>query len=73
MSKQVQKHWLYTFDSFSQASFFHVKFFLKCQKVCKQGRDDIEVKVNIQSPIPASFHTRVYSCSPILDCNYDLI
>ena len=25
------------------------------QKVCKQGRDDVKVKVNIQSPIPASF------------------
>ena len=25
------------------------------QKVCKQGRDDVEVKVNIQSPIPACF------------------
>ena len=22
---------------------------------CKQGRDDVKVKVNIQSPIPASF------------------
>ena len=26
-----------------------------CQKVCKQGRGDIKVKVNLQSPIPASF------------------
>ena len=25
------------------------------QKVCKQGKDDIIVKVNLQSPIPASF------------------
>ena len=25
------------------------------QKVCKQGRDDIKEKVNIQSPIPAYF------------------
>ena len=30
-----------------------------CQKVCKQGRDDIIVKVNIQSPIPASFYITV--------------
>ena len=28
---------------------------MACQKVCKQDRDDIEVAVNIQSPIPASF------------------
>ena len=29
---------------------------MECPKVCKQGRvDDIKVKVNIQSPIPASF------------------
>ena len=27
---------------------------MACQKVCKQGRDDI-VKVNLQSPIPTSF------------------
>ena len=25
-----------------------------CQKVCKQGRDDIKVKVNVPGPIPAS-------------------
>ena len=30
-------------------------------KVCKQGRDDIKMKVNIQSPIPTSFYTTVYS------------
>ena len=29
------------------------------QHVCKQGRDDIKVKVNIQSPIPASFYTKL--------------
>ena len=29
------------------------------QKVCKQGRDDIKVKVNIQSFIPTSFYTTV--------------
>ena len=28
---------------------------MACQKVCKQGRDDIIVKVNLQSPIPTSF------------------
>ena len=28
---------------------------MACQKVCKQGRDDIIVKVNLQSLIPASF------------------
>ena len=27
------------------------------QKVCKQGRDDIRGKVNLQSLIPASFYT----------------
>ena len=27
---------------------------MACQKVIKQGRDDIKVMVNIQSPIPAS-------------------
>ena len=26
---------------------------MACQKVCKQGRDDIIVKVNLQSLIPA--------------------
>ena len=29
---------------------------MACQKVCKQGRDDIIVKVNLQSPIPISFY-----------------
>ena len=28
---------------------------MACQKVCKQGKDDIIVKVNLQSLIPASF------------------
>ena len=28
---------------------------MACQKVCKQGRDDIIVKVNLQSTIPALF------------------
>ena len=28
---------------------------MACQKVCKQGRDDIIVKVNLQSLIPTSF------------------
>ena len=28
---------------------------MACKKVCKQGRDDVKVKVNIQSLIPASF------------------
>ena len=27
-----------------------------CQKVCKQGRSDIIVKVNLQNPIPISFY-----------------
>ena len=29
------------------------------QKVCKQGREDIIVKVNLQSPIPTSFYITV--------------
>ena len=33
---------------------------MACQKVCKQGRNDITVKLNLQSPIPASFY--IYSC-----------
>ena len=28
---------------------------MACQKACKQGKDDIIVKVNLQSLIPASF------------------
>ena len=40
---------------------------MACQKVCKQGRDDIIidtiydiiVKVNLQSPIPTSFYITV--------------
>ena len=32
---------------------------MACQKVCKQGRNDIIVKVNLQSPIPASFYITV--------------
>ena len=32
---------------------------MECQKVCKQGRDDIIVKVNLQSPIPTSFYITV--------------
>ena len=31
----------------------------ECQKVCKQGRDDVKVKVIIQSPISTSFYTTV--------------
>ena len=31
---------------------FHFRASHARQKVCKQGRDDIKVKVNIQSPIP---------------------
>ena len=31
---------------------------MACQKVCKQGRDDVKVKGNIQNPIPSSFYTR---------------
>jgi len=34
----------------------------KYQKVHKQGRYDIKVKVNIQSPIPTSFYTTKLSC-----------
>ena len=30
---------------------------MACQKVCKQGRDDIIVKVNIQNPTLHHFHT----------------
>ena len=33
---------------------------MACQKVCKQGRDDIIVKVNLQSPIPTSFYITFY-------------
>ena len=29
---------------------------MACQKVCKQGRDDIIVKVNLQSRIPTSLY-----------------
>ena len=32
---------------------------MACQKACKQGRDDIIVKVNLQSPIPTSFYITV--------------
>ena len=32
---------------------------MACQKVCKQGRDDVIVKVNLQSPIPTSFYIAV--------------
>ena len=28
---------------------------MTCQKVCKQGRDDIKMKLNIQSPICVPF------------------
>ena len=30
---------------------------MACQKVYKQGRDDIIVKVNLQSLVPALFYT----------------
>lgn len=40
---------------------------MACSKVCKQSTDDIKVKVNILSPIPASFHTRAKNdCSQIV-------
>ena len=32
---------------------------MACQKVCKQGRDDVIVKVNLQSSIPTSFYITV--------------
>ena len=32
---------------------------MACQKACKQGKDDILVKVNLQSPIPTSFYISV--------------
>ena len=32
---------------------------MACQKVFKQGRDDIIVKVNLQSHIPTSFYITV--------------
>ena len=32
---------------------------MACQTLCKQGRDDIVVKVNLQSPIPTSFYITV--------------
>ena len=32
---------------------------MACQKVCKQGRDNIIVKVNLQSLIPTSFFITV--------------
>ena len=32
---------------------------MACQKVYKQGRDDIIVKVNLQSPIATSFYITV--------------
>ena len=32
---------------------------MACQNVFKQGRDDIIVKVNLQSPIPTSFYITV--------------
>ena len=28
---------------------------MACEKVCKQGRDDVKVKSNVQSLSPASF------------------
>ena len=34
---------------------------MACQKVCKQGKDDIKVKVNIQKPHPYIFLQ--YSCT----------
>ena len=33
---------------------------MACQNVCKQGRDDVRVKVNLQSLIPASFYTSLH-------------
>ena len=32
---------------------------MACQKVCKHGRDDIVVNVNLQRPILASFYITV--------------
>ena len=32
---------------------------MEYQKVCKQGRDDVIVKVSLQSPIPTSFYITV--------------
>ena len=33
---------------------------MACQKLCMQDRDDIKVKSNIESSIPASFYTTVH-------------
>ena len=39
----------------------NIKTVIRCRdgrpKVCKQGRNDVKVKVNIQSPIPTTFYT----------------
>ena len=39
----------------------NIKTVIRCRdgrpKVCKQGRNDIKVKVNIQSPLPTTFYT----------------
>ena len=37
-----------------------------CQKACKQGRNDIKVKVNIQKPYPYIFLH--YSCTLVEHC-----
>ena len=41
---------------------------MACQKVCKQGRDDIIVKVNLQSLIPASCFDWKLFCIGISYC-----
>ena len=48
----ICEHYIYILVHVKQRKMGH-------QKVCKQGKDDIKVKVNIQSFIPTSFYTTV--------------
>ena len=46
---------------------------MACQKVCKQGRGGIIVKVNLQSPIPTSFYITVANDAGMRLCKFTIM
>ena len=45
---------------------------MECQKLCKQGRNDIIVKVNLQCPIPTFFYIKVANDVGMRLCKFTL-
>ena len=64
-----QSTFCFTDDSVSDQTYKEKKNIKRAgiaQNVCKQGRDDVRVKVNMRSPIPVSFK---YWSAPVKRCH----